>query len=552
MIARGGTAKEAETLATAFQELMSSVLLEERELKKENDIIKARALPTAKPKKPANKPNEFKTNDDFCPGCGLELRSMSKERTALYRRRVRRRPDRRRAARPVPAGQAGSAPLPRMGARTAARSGSPRAHRRAAQGHRVDGEGAAAEVHLCPRRARRERPPRPEGPPARQPDAPGRHRAARVPLGLEPGSNASPSRPAAAGSSWHGPSPPVRWRIRVIVNRVWKGHFGTGLVNTPSNLGVNGERPTHPELLDYLAQSFVDNGSSIKALHREIMRSAVYRLSADHDAARVRQGRRQPPLLARDSPAARRRADSRLGALRVRRARSARRGPVRAADAARHASYRLRPRQPLQARRVPAAVRLPEPEPDRRAALLDHRAAAAPVLHEQRFHAAARRAAGRAGGRRARRCRADRRRCTGCCSAARRRRTRSRLGAPSCRPRRLKQYEDRARAAKEAEKKNGDGESDRRPSQRRPTRRTPSAARTLNRMADGMMAGVTPGAKPPDDEAQKMMPITDLRPLREGPSQLERVPFRELAMAHRPARPSPVAKRCAASATASA
>jgi hypothetical protein len=72
--------------------------------------------------------------------------------------------------------------------------------------------------------------------------------------------------------------------MRVIVNRVWKGHFGTGLVNTPSNLGLNGERPSHPELLDYLAQYFVANGASIKALHREIMKSAVYRLSADHDA----------------------------------------------------------------------------------------------------------------------------------------------------------------------------------------------------------------------------------------------------------------------------
>ena len=80
-------------------------------------------------------------------------------------------------------------------------------------------------------------------------------------------------------------SPRSPLALRVIVNRVWKGHFGTGLVNTPSNFGVNGERPTHPELLDYLAQYFVDHGMSIKALHREIMRSAVYRLSADHQPA---------------------------------------------------------------------------------------------------------------------------------------------------------------------------------------------------------------------------------------------------------------------------
>jgi len=64
--------------------------------------------------------------------------------------------------------------------------------------------------------------------------------------------------------------------LRVIVNRVWKEHFGTGLVNTPSNFGLNGERPTHPELLNHLTQYFVDHGLSIKALHREIMRSSVY------------------------------------------------------------------------------------------------------------------------------------------------------------------------------------------------------------------------------------------------------------------------------------
>jgi hypothetical protein len=67
--------------------------------------------------------------------------------------------------------------------------------------------------------------------------------------------------------------------MRVIVNRIWKWHFGTGIVDTPSNFGFNGERPVHPELLEYLADFFVRNGMSIKKLHREIMLSSVYQLS---------------------------------------------------------------------------------------------------------------------------------------------------------------------------------------------------------------------------------------------------------------------------------
>ena len=71
--------------------------------------------------------------------------------------------------------------------------------------------------------------------------------------------------------------------MRVIVNRVWKGHFGTGIVDTPSNFGTTGERPTNPDLLEYLASSFVKNGMSIKKLHKEIMLSSVYQLSTDND-----------------------------------------------------------------------------------------------------------------------------------------------------------------------------------------------------------------------------------------------------------------------------
>ncbi len=67
---------------------------------------------------------------------------------------------------------------------------------------------------------------------------------------------------------------------RVVVNRVWKHHFGTGLVETPSDFGTQGARPSHPELLDDLAQRFVANGWSLKWLHREIVLSATYRQSS--------------------------------------------------------------------------------------------------------------------------------------------------------------------------------------------------------------------------------------------------------------------------------
>jgi len=74
---------------------------------------------------------------------------------------------------------------------------------------------------------------------------------------------------------------------RVIVNRVWSYHFGQGIVRTPSNFGQLGERPSHPELLDYLATQFVESGWSIKSLHREMMLSATYATSSVHIAANV-------------------------------------------------------------------------------------------------------------------------------------------------------------------------------------------------------------------------------------------------------------------------
>jgi cytochrome c553 len=76
---------------------------------------------------------------------------------------------------------------------------------------------------------------------------------------------------------------------RVFVNRVWQHHFGRGIVGTPSNFGLLGERPTHPELLDHLASRLMQLGWSVKQLHREIMLSATYRLAAAHHAANENQ-----------------------------------------------------------------------------------------------------------------------------------------------------------------------------------------------------------------------------------------------------------------------
>ena len=71
---------------------------------------------------------------------------------------------------------------------------------------------------------------------------------------------------------------------RVLVNRIWMHHFGRGLVGTPSDFGLTGERPTHPELLDWLASEFLERGGSVKQLHRTIMRSTAYRQSSSRNA----------------------------------------------------------------------------------------------------------------------------------------------------------------------------------------------------------------------------------------------------------------------------
>lgn len=101
----------------------------------------------------------------------------------------------------------------------------------------------------------------------------------RSPFDLQPTQTSSGQRSALA--KWiTDPRNPLA--ARVIVNRVWQQHFGTGLVDTASDFGTLGGRPSHPLLLDWLASEFVANGWSIKWLHRLILNSGTWQMSAFH------------------------------------------------------------------------------------------------------------------------------------------------------------------------------------------------------------------------------------------------------------------------------
>ena len=105
--------------------------------------------------------------------------------------------------------------------------------------------------------------------------------------------NAGEAERRLALAEWIGnPANPLP--ARVMVNRVWQWHFGEGLVRTPGDLGFNGDRPSHPELLDWLAAEFQANGWQLKPLHRRIVLSATYRQSsrATDKAIRLDAGNR--------------------------------------------------------------------------------------------------------------------------------------------------------------------------------------------------------------------------------------------------------------------
>jgi len=84
---------------------------------------------------------------------------------------------------------------------------------------------------------------------------------------------------------------------RVMVNRLWRWHFGKGIVSSTDNFGVLGDKPSHPELLDWLARVFMENGWSVKDMHRLIMKSNAYQMASSHPNAGMASSAPDPALL---------------------------------------------------------------------------------------------------------------------------------------------------------------------------------------------------------------------------------------------------------------
>lgn len=287
MIARGGTAEEAKKLADEFQATLMDIVFEKREMKEENEIIVDKFTTTPKRRKDRpQKPNEFVTNDDFCPGCGLELKSLPLEKMNLWTDVFMRDLDGTDEQTSFGKFNPGLLVFRGWGL-----------ERQLSPERRAYLESLRSEIEKLKK--------------AMPPEYPKVHgvtdeaKIADLQVSLR-GSPYNLGEVAPRGFlqvlSKDEPkvfkngsgrlelaeaivSQPLA--VRVAVNRVWKNHFGTGIVDTPSNFGIMGEKPTNPELLEYLAQFFIDHGYSFKALHREILLSSVYQLSHDLDAANL-------------------------------------------------------------------------------------------------------------------------------------------------------------------------------------------------------------------------------------------------------------------------
>lgn len=270
---------EAKVIADAFQKLVLRVRAQAADIEEQNDIIRAKNDVPRHHYLDA-KPSEFETFDQFCPGCELELKALPTSEAKLYSDLfVSQSGDEEKHFKPGVMLFVGWGLTRRLGPQWQEYIDAQQkeidkldAELKDATYPYVNGMADKAKIVDVKLNVR-------GNPHALGEVVPRGFLAVLSPPNKAPYSDGSGRLQFANDIASH----PIT--ARVIVNRVWKWHFGTGIVNTPDNFGIMGDKPSNPELLEYLASEFVKHGYSIKWLQREILLSAVYQTSVEESPA---------------------------------------------------------------------------------------------------------------------------------------------------------------------------------------------------------------------------------------------------------------------------
>jgi mono/diheme cytochrome c family protein len=270
------TEAQAKDLADAFQKTAMRVRTAGIDIEQQNDIVRAKNDLPKRRLQIDTTPGKFDTFDEFCPGCELELKALPADEAKLYADIfVSQSGDQEERFRP--------GVLVFIGWSLTRRLGPAFQDFIAAQQKQVEALDKQIKDTTYPYVNGETDKPKPVdvnlnvrgNPHSLGPVIQRGFITVLSPPDEKPYSEGSGRLQFATDIASH----PLA--DRVIVNRIWKWHFGTGIVNTPDNFGVMGDKPSNPELLEYLASEFVNHGRSIKWLQREIMLSAVYQTGVD-------------------------------------------------------------------------------------------------------------------------------------------------------------------------------------------------------------------------------------------------------------------------------
>ena len=276
LMARGGTVDEARRVADEFQNLVLTVIAQKKEADAENLPISAEAK-RRQTSAEVLLPNRFVTYEDYCPGCSDAIRPLERNKLLLWsdlfveQKSSSEEPSKKLSGILLYTGEK----LDRfLSGEWKSYLDSMRAEleqlKRALPPKYPYVHGACDTRNPGNTKLNLRGNPRNLGE-----EVPRRFLAVLSQGEPAPFSQGSGRLELAEAVSNH----PLA--ARVMANRIWHYHFGRGIVATPSNFGQLGERPTHPELLEYLADRFIAGNYSIKTLHREIMLSATYQLSSE-------------------------------------------------------------------------------------------------------------------------------------------------------------------------------------------------------------------------------------------------------------------------------